>query len=296
MSDFLLNVARRGAGLSPVVRPRAPWPAATDPADDASAAPLEPDSIEPRSPDDPAPTTPSAADLRPSPGGPPPVLVIEAPRPVVSALPPVVSTAPPAIQRAPADPPSAPPVVTGPLPVAGLPPARGEAPDVAPVIAPREVSAAVLEPPIPPAWPPRSVVAGPEVVRIEPAGRPSADGDREPLLEAPGVERDVPPPRGGGSRAPRIAAPTEDLVRIVPAPSSPAPATAAVEPAPPPEVRPSPIASGPERIVHVRIGAIEIHGTPAPSLAAPAPSPPATPPSAGFEEFARLRSHAPWTR
>lgn len=53
-----------------------------------------------------------------------------------------------------------------------------------------------------------------------------------------------------------------------------------------------------ERTVHVRIGAIEIHAPPPPGT--PPQPPPPTPPavataSRGFEEYARLRRHAPWT-
>jgi hypothetical protein len=61
------------------------------------------------------------------------------------------------------------------------------------------------------------------------------------------------------------------------------------------EHRPEP-ASG--RVVHVRIGAIEIHGAtaataaPVPQTAPPAPS--AAHQASGFDAFSRLRSYAPW--
>jgi hypothetical protein len=54
-------------------------------------------------------------------------------------------------------------------------------------------------------------------------------------------------------------------------------------------------ASIPERIVNVRIGAVEIHAAAVPAvLPASAPSVPAAQPSAGFDEFASLRRYGPW--
>jgi hypothetical protein len=53
----------------------------------------------------------------------------------------------------------------------------------------------------------------------------------------------------------------------------------------------------PERIVHVRIGAIEIHGSAAPpSAPAVVPAPPPSLPAAdsGFDRYARLRSYSAW--
>ena len=56
----------------------------------------------------------------------------------------------------------------------------------------------------------------------------------------------------------------------------------------------------PERVVHVRIGAIEIHAAAAPPAApaAAAPPPPANVSSgeSGFDRYARLRSYAAWDR
>jgi hypothetical protein len=54
----------------------------------------------------------------------------------------------------------------------------------------------------------------------------------------------------------------------------------------------------PERTIHVRIGAIEIHGNDAPPVTAapPAAPPSSAPASPGFDEFVRLRSYAPWAR
>ena len=76
-----------------------------------------------------------------------------------------------------------------------------------------------------------------------------------------------------------------------------APATAEQTPLPRARIeQPSP---APERTVHVRIGAIEIHGA-APMLAIPTASPVASPAqngkvfAGGFDSFARLRSYAPW--
>ena len=54
----------------------------------------------------------------------------------------------------------------------------------------------------------------------------------------------------------------------------------------------------PERVVHVRIGAIEIHGAPAPAFAPAAPAPAPIVPSgeSGFDRYERLRSYAAWER
>jgi hypothetical protein len=50
----------------------------------------------------------------------------------------------------------------------------------------------------------------------------------------------------------------------------------------------------PERVVQVRIGAIEIHAPPPPPPPMAAPMPRSFPRGGGFDEFARLRSYAPW--
>ncbi len=79
--------------------------------------------------------------------------------------------------------------------------------------------------------------------------------------------------------------------------TAPRTAPVAIAPAPPersnatparPEVAP------PERTIHVRIGAIEINGAEPPQ--APAAPPAAVTPPPGFDDFADLRSYAPWPR
>lgn len=58
-----------------------------------------------------------------------------------------------------------------------------------------------------------------------------------------------------------------------------------------------PEASLPERIVHVRIGAVEIHAAPSAEMqAAPAAPAAVAQPSVGFDEFVRLRTYEPWQR
>jgi hypothetical protein len=91
----------------------------------------------------------------------------------------------------------------------------------------------------------------------------------------------------------RIIETTGDSGRSAIADPSPTPAPLASQVEPPaPET-----VLLPERVVHVRIGAIEIHGAPAPMAAPPAPpsQPASMPPSsdAGFDRYMRLRSYAP---
>ena len=92
----------------------------------------------------------------------------------------------------------------------------------------------------------------------------------------PAVERVVELPSAAETVRPR---PTRELV--------PAPASATI---------PAPAeASMPERIVHVRIGAVEIHAAPSAEMqAAPGAPVAVAQPSAGFDEFVRLRTYEPW--
>jgi hypothetical protein len=88
--------------------------------------------------------------------------------------------------------------------------------------------------------------------------------------------------------------PTDRTVTMTPASrhQPPLPGQDAVSPAPPPAKMSPP---SQERVVQVRIGTIEIHA-PQPSPPAPmaAPMPRSLPRGGGFDEFARLRSYAPW--
>jgi len=125
------------------------------------------------------------------------------------------------------------------------------------------------------------------------------------ILPAPTVERMLPESnvllqRGEPLLAEERGAPVIEL----PAPASPSPIPVTVVPGDTRELMIAPLplhaepVQLPERTVHVRIGAIEIHGVESPAAPPPpAPLPPSTPPAtvtAGFDEFARLRSYAPW--
>ena len=97
----------------------------------------------------------------------------------------------------------------------------------------------------------------------------------------------------------RVVETTRVTERVLePAPARATAATLDFRPAP---ATPSPTTApslATDRIVHVRIGAIEIHGAAA-TPAAPVPAPTAPAPSAalavvGFDAFTRLRSYAPW--
>ena len=90
------------------------------------------------------------------------------------------------------------------------------------------------------------------------------------------VERVVELPAAAETVRPR---PTIEVLQ------TPAPATLSA----------APDASTPERIVQVRIGAVEIHAAPSADMQmAPAAPAPVAQPSAGFDEFVRLRTYEPW--
>jgi hypothetical protein len=78
------------------------------------------------------------------------------------------------------------------------------------------------------------------------------------------------------------------------------PAVVAIEPAPLAAAAPAAPRTEPtaERTVHVRIGAIEIHAAQPAAVPLPPSTPaavaPQTPAAGGFDDFARLRSYAPW--
>jgi len=86
--------------------------------------------------------------------------------------------------------------------------------------------------------------------------------------------------------------PTDRTATLTPASRHlpPLPGQVAVPPVPPP-AKVSPPSE--ERVVQVRIGAIEIHAPPPPT---PTAAPMQLPRGGGFDEFARLRSYAPWER
>ena len=105
--------------------------------------------------------------------------------------------------------------------------------------------------------------------------------------------RDAAPPRTPASILERTVE-TEVQTQVVSARER---AHAELTPATPSRP-PTPLESPIERIVHVRIGTVEIQAAPRTESPPPAPAPIATSPetSSGFDSFARLRSYAQWQR
>ena len=254
MSDFLVNLARRSAGLAPVVRAR------VSPTVIASEAPSE---------------APVPSALRHD-AAPTPVRII---------------------QRAPAAIPAAP--VASPAPALRV----ADAPPVSPRIQPavetvmRETAVVHLTTPALPVSPPvprpteRSDTIAPAIVpaaiaRIDPVEESQHDEPRHEIMsEIPLVNERVIEPAARAAPAPVVA-----TIRPV-TPSVQVTTASRAEP-------------NSERTVNVRIGAIEIYGpekgADAPKLPPSAPTAVATPvtpasPAGGFDDYAALRSYAPWT-
>jgi hypothetical protein len=182
-------------------------------------------------------------------------------------------------------------------PAAILPP--GAAPSVAqqaefhPIHTTRFITE-VIERPLP--SPPAAPIAAHDMatqapIEVSIAPRRDADPaiDRSPAMQPASIESIKP------RREPLDATEPIDLTAALTPARRDLPPVLARDAAPP---APQPAKAPPseERIVQVRIGAIEIHA-PAPTPAPPAPA--AVPmqrslPRSGFDEFARLRSYAPW--
>jgi len=288
VSGYLLNLALRSAGIAPAVRSRPAAPS-TDAGASTSAvesAHADTDGVSPAAVIAPAAEPAPAAPIQPS------GALTAAASPSVAA--PIASLPEPVVQRLTMSGAPAPSAVAAlgvspaPAPIA---PATREIPSASRDVEPTSVSERVGTGPMP--------AASTAIVHDLEAPFPSsAPSDAPPPLakmssfvepERHGIERVIDthilePATEAGSRP--------AIVAISPAPSANAApldrTTAAVN---------EPL----ERVVHVRIGAIEIHGAPAPLPAASAPpSAVAVDPVAaletGFDRFARLRSHAPWDR
>lgn len=253
MSDFLLNLARRSAGLAPTVRARAmPSPGGGDALDlEAHVGATSERSLPNASASIEMPRVAQVATVSQS------TAVAPSPAPLVLA--PAAAPARTARRTAAASATAA-AVSAAPRtaePSSGAPPATAQsaAPREAPNV-PNAASTAIAS---------------------------SAIRDNEPWTDA--LDRE---PRHSASDTP---APL--VVRIEPADAPAVPAAAA------------PLVSTPERTIHVNIGAIEIIGDEGQSAARPALEPPSQPAessrasgstaSAGFDDFAALRSYAPWT-
>jgi len=299
MSNFLANLVRRGVGLAPTVGSR---PAAA--AADVDGASSESEGVDVDAPLDAA--APHSAPIASQPVTP----VASAPGPRDVPAPtllsrPIAETAAPLVQRivmpAPSAPATAPVVQRIMMPAAPAPPAASVGPihsiarsSLAATPLRAESTGAGDEPPL---WRP------PLTSSIEP-GAPSIG--THAAVNAPAASHDsseglrpsapITPELRGIDRVithTRIIEPTRDAGRSAIAEPSPLPAPLAAPPEPP---APDTMVM-PERVVHVRIGAIEIHGAPPPLAAPPAaPSQPAAvQPSSdgGFDRYARLRSYAP---
>jgi len=137
------------------------------------------------------------------------------------------------------------------------------------------------------------------------ASSTSGEGD-DPLPRAatsgwtetsePGVERTTPAETPGPSVVIIDSRATIEGPEVVPV-VLPTPEPVLVSPPAPSRPATGPTDSVPERVVHVRIGAIEIHAAPSagepPSSPIPAPAPAAVP-ADGFDDFAGLRNYASW--
>jgi hypothetical protein len=281
VSDFLINLARRSAGLAPVVRPRSA-PAAESPSETAEGEAARPHEIAAAPAMIAAPTQPVVTPIAVAPVQPVIAPIATAPALVVQRAPiamPVGSPAPPSPLGIPAAGASS---VIPTHTAATIEPARAEqtsapAPPLADspllgAIEPHsETRIEIHTPAIAPPHGDRSQTAA------SPVPRPSRE--REVVREETRVvERRI-----------------DSMTSIVTEPAAvmiePAPLAAAAPAAP----RTEPM---PERTVHVRIGAIEIHAA-QPTAAPLPPSTPAavipqTPAAGGFDDFARLRSYAPW--
>jgi hypothetical protein len=283
VSDFLLNLARRSAGLAPAVQSRVEpnlESVTRAEGDDAEAVPFPSQApqaaAEPVDPlHAPALAVPLAAAIVERPIAllstpvvqrePAAAVAVTRPVPLVMPTAPVLTSQPEPLGA------GAAPML--PLPMATFDPqvARDEPSPPDPVHVPERVVerhfesrvehelTRVIEQPV---LKSREIVRA-DVVRDEHQSRP------------PTVE----PPMGLVMLAPRLEPASE-------------PASPRLSPPAPRLAEPSQVI---ERTVQVRIGTIEIHGTDAPAPAV-APVPPPHPSSAqGFDAFTHLRSYAPWS-
>ena len=257
MSDYLVNLARRGAGLAGVIRARsAPVIDASD-AQDATVQPV------------------ASPEVTPAPS----IVMMPMAAPTVAA-----GVEP----HAPADARSAPPTIAL-AQVAQRSPSASVAPVVSPAAAVGRPADAIIAAPRVEAPARREDLAA-----IMPAAIALADVSRDAHDDEPRAQ----PPRDEL----RVPAATVDRVIATEAADG-APVVVTIQPAEQPAVavqapRAEPVA---ERTVHVRIGAIEIYAADdaarasaavAPIAATPAAGPASSP--GGFDDFAALRSYAPW--
>ncbi len=295
MSDYLVNLARRSVGLAPMVRARVAPPA---PPIDATTQ-MAPESIAERATPAtnhdaaaaPVPTiaatVASASSVMPSvPVAPIAMVNPSSPMmqraPITAAMPTVAPVAPTVQSLRPTDDAS-----VGRNALTRIDGARDDSPrPPAPTLAAENAVVTRLVEHVVETG--SHVITPAATVRVEPRV------EMRPAADKPGVKVDAPQP------ALREALPTgsesTDVVAIM---VEPAPRADVYAPPPAPRVDGP---SAPERTVHVRIGAIEIHG--AASAFIPQAALPAAPSavdaaasstaSSGFDDFTALRSYAPW--
>lgn len=260
MSDFLVNLARRSAGLAPIVRPRpAPAPVAID-----------------------MPSATQAESVAPHDAAPAPIVVV------------MPSAAP-----------AAPAVDAHPVAALAIAPMLGS-------VAQRTAAASFAAPVTPSAPLGRAAdaqrVAPRAPIALEPVARERAVAHATAPLapELPAAPRRSE--RSADAIVPAIMpAAIARIERVIEPAATDAPAPVVVTTRPAESAAPATLEAwtepAPERTVHVRIGAIEIYGADAGGSARPpaatAPAAVATPaspvsPAGGFDDYAALRSYAPW--
>jgi hypothetical protein len=265
VSDYLVNLARRSAGLAPVVRARVA-PVAVAGSDSLDGGAIERQVVSRKGAEGAEVATRVVA-----PGAHASAVVNAAPTiapvPVTRAA---SHVAAPAVQRAPVA------GATSAAPAAPLAARGGDAPVVAPRAGPRSTESAAI---------------------IVPATTAIASAANVALDDTPRSREMQHEPRTIETRTETIVR-AESAEAVVPVVVTIEPAERAVTAAPASRAEPAP-----ERTVHVRIGAIEIHAADAaasqqhPVTAAAGTSAPAalpTPSPTGFDEYAALRSYAPW--
>jgi hypothetical protein len=307
VSDFLLNLARRGAGLAPIGRVGAVMEAPPQRGEVADVFPIS-EEIDER----PATRQPGRVSAIPDDASPPriqppgvpsvPPALLPEPRPTVAALP-VTPAEAPTVRRVPLAEPAAPVTPAGPSVVAPRD-ASAAAPGSTPPAPRREIQRA--EPARPPE--PRPAAAAPERATVVPFATPALSLPPRELVaadESVAVSRsrsaertpvaNQAPPGSFLERTVAVPAALPIAIHAVPViePAAPAPIFVPTAPAPSVEAVIPPA-------VRVHIGAIELHAAPpTPATSASPIEPPASvdaDTSGVFEGFTRVRRYAAWTR
>jgi hypothetical protein len=292
MRNFLVRLAQRSIGQVPVVRSRAMLAPPIIGADggvamvEVPAAPARPPAMVAGDQSPPVASVVHGASERPQ-AIPQPVIAVALPQAEIHAIP-TTRLITEVIER------PLPPMPTAPIEQDG----RGTKPPAA-VMDPARRVASSIQPAVTLAIQPAAPapIAVPDLAAPAPAQPPTAKRD-DPAAAIDGGRLLRPAPAEIITPRHEPLDPTEPIgnaAALIPASRDLPPLLGldTVRPAPAPAKTPSP---SEERIVQVRIGAIEIHAL-VPPLTPPAPgaaSMQRSLPRGGFDEFARLRSYAPW--